>query len=294
MDAGLSFDELANMVGAARCIRNKYHIACPLCGPQCRKPINRRRRVMAILMHDDGSDGYTYICARCMAKGSAFPDKKNGKHHAPVKVEKKPEPDNSELARQLWSRAVSLRGTPAELYLRRRECVIDSPNIRFLKGEGRHHHAMIARFSSRDGSTSGIHMTRINADGGKADIEPVKIMLGPSAGWPIIVAGGDDSLCIAEGIEDTATMQMAIGGAAWAAGSAGRIAQCLRRAKSFSKIIMAVDDDLAGERALKAALEVRPDLIAVKFIDGLDANATLRLHGIDAVRNSIQVKEQQA
>lgn len=113
MDTVFDFNELSNMVSGARRIRDKYHVPCPLCGPQCRKPINRRRRVLAILPHDNGSDGYTYICARCMAKGSAFSDKKNGKHHAPVKFEKKPEPDNSELARQLWSRAVPLRGTPA-------------------------------------------------------------------------------------------------------------------------------------------------------------------------------------
>jgi len=293
MDTAFNFDELVRMVGAARRVGNKYHLACPLCGPECRKPYNRRRRTLAILPHDDGSDGYTYICARCTAKGSAFPSK-NGSSRPPVKFVKAPEPDKAELAAHLWGRAVPLRGTSAELYLRRRGCLIDTPNIRFLKGEGRHHHAMVARFSSRDGSTRGIHLTRITADGSKADVEPVKIMLGPSAGWPIIVAGGEGHLFIAEGIEDAATMALAAGGTAWAAGAAGRIAQCLRRAKGFTEIVVAVDADPAGQRALEAARAVRPDLIAVRFVDGLDANATLRLHGLDVVRECIQKQRSKA
>jgi hypothetical protein len=287
MIPGFSFDELVGMIGAARRVGNKYHLACPFCGPQCRTAYNRRRRTLAIFPHDNGSDGYSFVCMRCTAKGSAFPDRKNGKSTPPIKFIKLPEPDNARLARCLWDHAVPWHGTAAELYLRRRECLIDSPNIRFLKGNGRYHHTMIARFSSHNGSTRGVHMTRINLDGTKVTIEPVKTMLGPSAGWPIIVAEGEGRLCIAEGIEDAATMALAVGGTAWAAGAAGRIAQCLRRAKNFSEVVMAVDENDAGERALREALVVRPDLNAVKFIDGLDANDTLRLHGIDAVRHFI-------
>ena len=59
----------------------------------------------------------------------------------------------------------------------------------------------------------------------------------------------------------------------------------------YSRIIVAVDVDPAGERALVAARKVRPDLLAVRFqIDGgddLDANETLRRYGVDAVASCI-------
>jgi len=113
MDTAFNFDELVRMVGAARRVGNKYHLACPLCGPECRKPYNRRRRTLAILPHDDGSDGYTYICARCTAKGSAFPSK-NGSSRPPVKFVKAPEPDKV-LVTVLFSDIVGSTARAAEL-----------------------------------------------------------------------------------------------------------------------------------------------------------------------------------
>jgi hypothetical protein len=52
-------------------------------------------------------------------------------------------------------------------------------------------------------NVTGVHLTRLTPDGGKAPIDPVKIMLGPSAGLPIVLAPANDLLAIdiAEGIE---------------------------------------------------------------------------------------------
>ena len=49
---------------------------------------------------------------------------------------------------------------------------------------------------------TGVHITRLTPEGGKAPIDPVKIMLGPSMG-PIVLAPANDLLAIdiAEGIE---------------------------------------------------------------------------------------------
>ena len=77
------------------------------------------------------------------------------------------------------------------------------PSIRFLPPERYPQPAMIAAFGI--GEVRGIHLTFLKEDGsGKADIDRPKIMMGPSAGWPIVVAEPNDllALAITEGIED--------------------------------------------------------------------------------------------
>jgi hypothetical protein len=264
---------------------------CPLCGPQCRTKINAKRPVLRIWRPKEKI--LTYKCARCEAKGW---DAGNASGTFPPRAARTTatQIDRGKLARELWERAVPITGTPAQKYLERRGCFIDSANLRFLRGSRNHPHAMLARFSSRDGSTNAIHMTHIDIDGSKADVAKVKIMLGKSAGWPIIVSdggGATDALYVAEGIEDAASLALATGGAAWAAGSAGRIATCLRRARNYAKVFVATDPDTAGERALMAARKTRPGLISVNFsIDGdeMDANATLCRYGIGAVSQCIE------
>ena len=209
----LTFVDLATLVAAARMRRKMYvAVVCPLCGPHCRKKYNRRRKCLWI-NHTSGDEGfYSYKCHRCEAHGWAKDDGGCSKLSIRRQKPSEAEPDNSKLAAELWERAVPLPDTPAQLYLRSRQCDIESSNIRFLKARGKYHNAMIARFSSKDGSTKGVHLTRINLDGSKADVETAKIMLGPSAGWPIIISNGGDTLCIAEGIEDAASMSLALAG----------------------------------------------------------------------------------
>lgn len=281
-----TFDELLDLAGGSV---GTFDVACPLCGPEAKSQINRNRKVLRVWYN--GGEMISFRCARCEEKGFAKDDGA-AKHERPPRRAPLPPKDRSKLAYDLWDRAGPIISTPAEIYLRQRQCFINSPNLRFLYGDGRYHHAMIARFASKDGSTKAIHMTRITDAGRKADTETVKIMLGKSQGWPIIVVPNNgDTLCLAEGIEDAISMALAlnVGGvlsAAWAAGSAGRIAPCLKRAKHYDKIVVAVDDDAAGKRALAAARAVRSDLLAVKFRRGsdvMDANAMLIRFGVDAV-----------
>ena len=72
---------------------------------------------------------------------------------------------------------------------------------------------------------AGVHITRLTPDGGKAPIDPVKIMLGPSAGLPIVLAPANDLLAIdiAEGIEKGLLIQADTGAGMWVAGTAGRM-----------------------------------------------------------------------
>jgi len=76
-----------------------------------------------------------------------------------------------------------------------------------------------------DRSARGCHLTRLTRDGLKAPADPVKIMLGPSAGLPIVLAPANDLLAIdiAEGIEKGLLIQADTGAGMWVAGAAGRM-----------------------------------------------------------------------
>jgi hypothetical protein len=123
------------------------------------------------------------------------------------------------------------------------------PSIGFLPAERYPHPAMIACFGI--GEVRGVHLTFLRSDGtGKADIDRPKIMLGPSNGWPIVIAEPNDllALAITEGIEDALSISTT-GVGAWAAGSCTRIRgladvvpeciECLTIAGDF-------DDNAAG------------------------------------------------
>ena len=253
--------------------------ACPTCGPDCRTPSNRTRKVMRI-WEEDGF--FTYCCARCSASGWAK-DERSGHSERPRPVKTEPVKDNSELARLLWDRSLNPLRTPVEAYLRKRECLVDSPSIRFLPRRGEHFNSMISRFGI-GGEVSGVHLTRLRPDGTGKD----KIMLGRSMGQPIVVHDNPErlELFIAEGVEDAASLGLATGLTTWAAGSAGRISAVVPLAKHFNSVFIAVDNDFAGRRALQRARESRQDVIALDF-GNEDANSTLQKFGIEAILTTI-------
>jgi hypothetical protein len=77
-----------------------------------------------------------------------------------------------------------------------------------------------------DAEIRGVHLTRLKVDGSaKAGTDHDKIMIGFSAGSPIVLAPPNDllGLIIAEGIEDTLSAHEATGLGAWAAGCASRL-----------------------------------------------------------------------
>ena len=71
-----------------------------------------------------------------------------------------------------------------------------------------------------------MHLTLLSPDsGGKAGTERDKIMVGPSNGWPVVLAPINDllGLIICEGIESGLTLHEATGCGVWAAGSSSRL-----------------------------------------------------------------------
>jgi hypothetical protein len=147
-------------------------------------------------------------------------------------------PDNAARAAWLWSRRNPItEGCPAGLYLRqtRRYAGPIPPTLGYLPANGKHPPAMIAAFGfcqepepgviDPPAEVTGVHITRLTKDGDKAPIDPVKIMLGPSAGLPIVLAPVNDGLGLAvtEGIEDGLSVFEETGLGVWAAGSAGNM-----------------------------------------------------------------------
>jgi hypothetical protein len=172
-----------------------------------------------------------------------------------------------EKALWFWQQSASARGTVVERYLRYRRIVLpDVPaTIRYLPARPPKyiHPAMIAPFAIADepdpsrlaiaqGAVKGIHLTFLRADGaGKAGTGLDKIMMGSSAGTPIVIAPMGDGLglAITEGIEDALSVHAATGLGAWAAGSAGCMPALADAVPSYTEIVTIVaDGDEVGQR----------------------------------------------
>ena len=52
----------------------KIDLACPSCGPLCKSPANRKRKVLRVWCDDP--DFARFNCARCGAHGCAAPDRR--------------------------------------------------------------------------------------------------------------------------------------------------------------------------------------------------------------------------
>jgi Toprim domain len=273
-------------------------VACPNCGPDCRSDVNKRRKVLRIW--DDGSF-VTYACARCeitgWAQGKAGAGTATPRNTSPAAQKK----DRIPLVRMLWSMSYPLRGSLAEVYLRHRGCFIDSPSLRFLPARAQHPPTMIARFEAEP--LTGIHLTKLAPDGrGKAGSEVDKITIGPTLGQAIIVHDNPErgELAVSEGIEDAASIAVATGWPARAAGSAARIPHVIARAGNFERVYLAFDDDKAGRRALEKSRAVRPDIVPINFSkilayrEKMDANGAYAKFGEAALLASIEWSDARA
>jgi len=155
----------------------------------------------------------------------------------PAKAATRP-PDNARKAAWLWgAREPITEGCPAGLYLRRvrRFDGPIPPTLGYLPPNSKYPPAMIAAFGLCEeiepgvidppAIIAGVHITRLTPDGGRAPIDPAKIMLGPTSGLPIVLAPVNDGLglAITEGIEDGLSVFEETGLGVWAAGSAGNM-----------------------------------------------------------------------
>jgi hypothetical protein len=140
-----------------------------------------------------------------------------------------------QLATALWAKRKPVEGTLAERYLFWRGFAGCPPaTLGYLPQHQAHPPAMVAAFGlpqefepgvlAPPENVTGVHITRLTPTGQKVASKP-KVMLGASAGLPIVLAPVNDllGLAITEGIEDGLAAYLATGLGVWAAGADTRM-----------------------------------------------------------------------
>jgi hypothetical protein len=198
-----------------------FDVPCPSCGLRRRKPASQRKPVLRIWRVDSGFA--SFHCARCGERGyvrsrSASSSDPAAIERARAEVaarERVSAAERLSKARWLWSRRRPLAGSIAETYLREARGYrgLLPATLAFLPARGEYGPAMIAAFGLPEEpepgqltisseALRGVHLTRLAPDGSsKAGSDADKIMVGRSAGSPIVLAPPNDllGLAIAEG-----------------------------------------------------------------------------------------------
>jgi putative DNA primase/helicase len=193
----------------------------------------------------------------------------------------------TEDALKIWSAAQAATGTPADAYLTRRGLpnLAESPSLRFLLN-CRHlvspsmYPTLVALVVNVDREPTGVHRTYLTPDGEKADVDPVKASKGLITGGAIRLDSEAPEICIGEGIESSASAGRLLKLPAWAAVSAGNLAQSLVLPPGVRSVVIAADADEAGTKAAGAAAirwaaEGRRVRIAQPATPGCDFNDLL-------------------
>jgi hypothetical protein len=203
-------------------------------------------------------------------------------------VEREPDRDDArrtQAALAIWQCAKPAQATPIETYLVSRGIHLPAPNaLRFHTGlkhpPGGCWPAMVALVTNgRDGTPIAIHRTYLARDGGgKAPVDPQKMMFGPCRGGAIPLAEPGDVLMVGEGIETCLAAMQATGHPAWAALSTSGL-RSLGLPKDVHDVIVLADGDEAGEAAARdCALRWRREGRRVRIArppQGLDFNDML-------------------
>ena len=168
-----------------------------------------------------------------------------------------PDAERSEAALAIWSSAMRADGTLVETYLSLRGlCLPPPPTLRFHSGlkhpSGGIWPAMVALVTrGTDDKVLAIHRTFLARDGGgKAPVDPQKMMLGPCRGGAVRLADPGEVLMIGEGIETCLAVMLATSHPAWAALSTSGL-RALDLPNDVRNVIVLADGDDAGEAAAR-------------------------------------------
>lgn len=172
------------------------------------------------------------------------------------------EPDREDAKRTqaalaIWRSARAAQATPIEVYLVSRGLQLPpSDALRFhiaLKHpSGGFWPAMVALVTNGvDGTPIAVHRTFLTRDGGgKAPVDPQRMMLGPCRGGAVRLADPGDVLMVGEGVETCLAAMLASGLPAWAALSTSGL-RGLGLPKDVRDVIVLADGDDAGEAAAR-------------------------------------------
>jgi putative DNA primase/helicase len=163
----------------------------------------------------------------------------------------------TEAALAIWQSATPAVGTLVETYLVSRGLHLSPPpTLRFHAGlkhpSGSIWPAIVALVTrGSDDTPVAIHRTFLARDGGgKAPLDPQKMMLGPSRGGAVFLAATRNVLMVGEGIETCLAAMQATGHAAWAALSTSGL-RTLDLPGDVREVIVLADGDEPGEAAAR-------------------------------------------
>jgi len=163
----------------------------------------------------------------------------------------------SSLARTLWDQSTEATHTLVKTYLASRGIMSSPPSVlRFHNNlrhpSGEYWPAMIAEVSQPLGVIPvAVHRTFLARDGyRKANVQPQRMMLGPTRGAVVRLADPDDLLMVGEGIETCLAAMEATGYPAWAALSVSGL-RALELPGHCRNIIILADGDAPGEAAAR-------------------------------------------
>jgi putative DNA primase/helicase len=165
--------------------------------------------------------------------------------------------ERSAVALSIWHSAIPAERTAVTTYLTSRGLLLSPPDaLRFHPGlkhlSGVYLPAMVALVTNgRDGTPVAIHRTFLALDGGgKAPVDPQKMMLGPCRGGAVRLAEQGEVLMVGEGIETCLAAMQVSGHPAWAALSTSGL-RALDLPKDVLDVIVLADGDAAGEAAAR-------------------------------------------
>jgi len=163
----------------------------------------------------------------------------------------------SEVALAIWQSAMPAGGTQAQNYLVSRGLHLPPPpTLRFHPGlkhpSGGIWPGMVALVTrGTDDMPLAIHRTFLARNcGGKAPVDPQKMMLGPCRGGAVRLAAMGEVLMVGEGIETCLAAMQATGHPAWAALSTSGL-RALDLPKDVRDVIVLADGDEPGKAAAR-------------------------------------------
>ena len=179
---------------------------------------------------------------------------------APASLQNGHKEKNTAHALTLWKESVSATGSLVEQYLKCRGIYSLPDSLRYhpkaYHRKARHSFpCMVAGITFwPDRKIHAVHRTFLE-DGKKANVKPVRMMLGGITGGAVRLAPVSRILGLAEGIETALSVQQETGTPFWAVLSTSNYKNLILP-DTVQEIIVAADHDLAGIKAAQEAVEL--------------------------------------
>jgi len=255
MTVSVEWPDIAAVTGASL---GEFDAACPVCGPDRRRPANRQRKVLRVWRPEP--DYATYYCARCGSRGWAKPEQGGParprgdllRAFDPVKVDRAKEAREA-ARRAAWAEftylsADPVKGTIAETYLASRR-LNEGQDMRFAGAVPRTYDgppagpAMLVAVRHRAGEITGAQATHLDPEGRKIR----RTTFGRVAGGAVRLAeiGAVGVLAVAEGVETALAFNALYDVPTWAALSAVGLER-FEPPDGLRRLIVAGDNDASG------------------------------------------------